>query len=85
MLGYGVRELEARDLTKRMHARIRPSRARHGDVFPFDSCQRDLELCLHRARIRLPLETGEIGAVVTDCCFESKNAYSWFQVTVRRF
>jgi hypothetical protein len=70
VLGDGIRKLEACDLSKRVHARIRPSRARDGDVLPFDGCQSELELSLHRARIRLPLETGEIGAVVTDGDFE---------------
>ena len=70
MLGNGVRQLEARDLSERMHARIGPARAGNDHVLPFDSRERGLELGLHRTRIRLPLEAGEIGAVVTDCYFE---------------
>ena len=65
-LGDVARQLEARDLPERVHARIGAACSGHRDVLPLDGRQRSLELGLHRPRIGLPLKAGKVGAVITE-------------------
>jgi tRNA pseudouridine38-40 synthase len=46
------------------HARVGASRAGHRDRASAQSCERRLQLALHRASVALPLPPGEARAVV---------------------
>jgi hypothetical protein len=58
------RDLDTRDLTERMHARIGPSGAVYGDRAAFESGKRLFEEALHRVTVCLPLPANEPGPVV---------------------
>ena len=62
----GIGELEAGHLTERVHARVGAAGSRDNHVAAFDRRKRFFEHLLHGTRIRLPLEPGEVGAVVGD-------------------
>src|SRR4029453_17785968 len=73
--------LKADDLAERVHARVGPAAGDALAPHPGDPLNGCFESPLHRARLRLPLPAGEVGAVVGEREFEGGHStYATFPV-----